>query len=221
MLEALADNKPDKGKHQHIIRNLPDIDTTPAGKFELDQENNFFSTGGVSNTSIDYGTANGWDIGIDILNAGFFSLPSATWYFQPDILFTLEKHWDWWQGKIILGTQSGMAFLPQGKRFAEISHIDYQQTLDRFDIDFDLGIYYANTVMAGRDSVGVHLNLELPIYDDLRINGDYLSGNNGLGGSTVKLLYPFADDWNIGLGVQIPNVYQGDHFIGLLGIYSR
>ena len=220
--DVVASDKRDKGKHQRAVRNLPDIDSTPAGKLELDQETNFFSTGGISNTSLDYGTANGWDIGLSLLNAQFFAVPSTTtWNFQPDVLLNLEKHWDWWQGQLIVGSQGGVGYLPQGKRFVDVTYIDYQQTLSNLGMDFDFGWYYANAFMAGMDSVGLHLNLEIPVYDGLRLNGDYLSGYNGLGGGTIKLLYPFGNDWQLGFGVQMPNMYQGDHYIGMLGIYSR
>lgn len=219
--DGFATDKRAQGKQQKTVHNLPDIDLTPKGKIELDQETNFFSTGGQSNTLLEYGASHGWDIGVGLFNAQFFAVSSNTWNFQPDLLFNLEKHWQALQGELIVGTLSGIGYLPQGKRLVDITYLDYQHTLSKLDIDLDFGAYYANAAIANLDSVGLHINVELPVYGRLRLNGDYLSGHNGIGGSVIKLLYSVGKDWNIGLGVQIPTVYQGDHYVGMLGVYSQ
>lgn len=106
--------------------------------------------------------------------AQLFPALSTTWDFQPDILFNLEKHWNLWQGQLTVGSQNGIGYLPQGKRFVDMAYVDYHATLAKLDIDLDFGGYYANAAMAGTDSVGLHLNLEIPVCRDLRLNGDYL-----------------------------------------------
>jgi hypothetical protein len=62
--------------------------------------------------------------------------------------------------------------------------------------------------------------LTLPLVAGLRLNSDYLSGNNGLSSATFKLLYPLAKDWQLGLGVQIATAQDvSDPYQGMLGIY--
>jgi hypothetical protein len=206
-------------KPKKPTRNLPDIDVSQVGQIGLAQELNFFSTTGVSNTAIDYGLPDGWDIGLGLFNAQFYSLSSNNSAFQPDVLFSLEKHWLVLSGQLIIGTQSGIGITSATTNFLSFSYLEFQQHFAQWNIDADVGGYYANAAIAGFNSGGFHLNLELPVVAKLRLNSDYLSGSNALGATTIKLLYPIANDWQLGFGVQIPNVYAGDRFIGLLGLY--
>jgi hypothetical protein len=205
-------------KAKRTVRNLPDIDVTETGLWSIDQETNFFSSSGISNLSIDYGISSGWDFGLSLLNAQFYATSDGGISFQPDVLASLERHWQWdGDHQIILGSQAGAVVMPDVTSFLNFSYLEYQQKFT--DWDFAIGGYYANAAFAGVDSIGFHLYLELPLIERLRVNGDYLSGKNGLGGTTVKMLYPVFNDWQIGLGVQFPTIYAGDHYVGLMGIY--
>jgi len=134
-------------------------------------------------------------------------------------MLNVEKHWLAHDMQLIAGTQSGLGLLTQATVFMNFSYLEYQRHFPNWDTDLDTGLYYANAALAGFQSVGLHVNMEAPLFDKWRINGDYLSGSNALGAATVKLLYPVVGDWRLGLGVQRPNVYAGDHWVGLVGIY--
>ena len=200
-------------------RNLPDIDSTEAEAVDVEQETNLFSDAMVANLSANLGLTAGWDVGLSLLNAQFAWLASNAAPFQPDVLFGVEKHWKAENRQVIVGTQSGIGIVESGNAFMSLSYLEYQRHLPEWDIDIDTGIYYANAALANHDSVGLHVNAEIPLWGQLRLNGDYWSGNNAVGGKTVKLLYPLVGNWRLGLGVQCPNLDNGDQVIGIVGLY--
>jgi hypothetical protein len=64
------------------------------------------------------------------------------------------------------------------------------------------------------------VNLEIPLADGLRLNGDYLSGSNGIAATTLKLLYLLNKDWQLAAGIQIAGAHNtGDGYAGILGVY--
>jgi len=224
LLTLLAANLPakeraDAGQHKKPVRNMPEIDATDVGTIDIEQETNIFASAAVANISANYGLAAGWDLGLSFLNAQFVSTAVPSVPFQPDVMLSVEKHWLAQDTQLIAGTQSGLGMLTQATFFMSFSYLEYQRHLPDWDTDVDTGLYYANAALAGFQSVGLHLNIEAPMFEKLRINGDYLSGSNALGAATIKLLYPVVGDWRLGLGVQRPNVYTGDHWVGLVGIY--
>ncbi len=203
------------------VRNLPDIEATPSGQMAFDQEFNLDSAAGISNTSFDYGAGPGWNIGISLLNAQFYSGLGATAAFQPDLLINLEKHWLFGDSQLIAGNQSGAGILPHAAVFMHYAYLDAQQHLDAWDIDIDIGSYYANAALAGQSSVGAHVNLEIPVADSLRLNADYLTGHNSIGAATFKLIYALPQHWQIAAGVQVPNLPGNSEYIALCGFYWR
>jgi len=224
LLTLLAANLPakeraDAGQHKKPVRNMPEIDATDVGTIDIEQETNIFASAAVANISANYGLAAGWDLGLSFLNPQFVSTAVPSVPFQPDVMLSVEKHWLAQDTQLIAGTQSGLGMLTQATLFMSFSYLEYQRHLPDWDTDVDTGLYYANAALAGFQSVGLHLNIEAPMFEKLRINGDYLSGSNALGAATIKLLYPVVGDWRLGLGVQRPNVYTGDHWVGLVGIY--
>ncbi|WP_054773935.1 hypothetical protein [Methylogaea oryzae] len=185
---------------------------------------NFYAGQGSSNTTLDYGLPWGVNAGFSVLNAGFYSAAPATLWIEPDALFNLEKHWglaDGWE--LIAGTQTGAAFHHTGlTRLLDFTYVDSQWVHPSWGTELHLGGYYANAAMAGRrrDAFGWHANLEVPlIADRLVLEGDYLSGRNNVGGSTVKLSYSPTRHWTMSFGVQVPAARSGNDYSGLFGVY--
>ncbi|MBD9355818.1 hypothetical protein [Methylomonas albis] len=218
-VDVTAKERADTGQHKKPVRNMPEIDATDVGTVDIEQETNIFAAAAVANLSANYGLAAGWDLGLSLLNGQFVSTAVPSVPFQPDLMLSVEKHWLTQDRQLIAGTQSGLGLLAQTTVFMSFSYLEYQRHLPDWDTNVDTGLYYANAALAGFQSVGLHVNIEAPLFDKLRINGDYLSGSNALGAATVKLLYPVVGDWRLGLGVQRPNAYAGDHWVGLVGIY--
>lgn len=211
----------ESSRHKGRVRNPPDVEVIPAGLLTVDEEVNLYAGAGISNTTVDYGLPYGWNIGVSFLNAQFYAAGPTSLSFQPDVLFNLEKYFRVGRtGVIVVGAQTGAGILPQGAVLMNYSYLDYQWHWLRGDVDMDVGVYYGNAALAGKDSIGWHVNVEVPIVDDvLRLNGDYLSGKNGLSGAVVKLLYTLAPSWQVSFGVQIPAPRTGNDYSGLLGLY--
>jgi hypothetical protein len=196
-------------------RNLPDVDVTESGHVSVAEEINVLSIGGISNTSIEYGHSSDWNIALNLINAQFFSTTNVN--FAPDLLFGVEKNWLLKQGRLIIGSQNGIGFLSNSQVFLTQSYVDYQCQFKYLDID--IGGYYANAALANKDSVGFHLNIEFPLGKYMRLNADYLSGNNSIGGFTAKALFPLNKTLTMAFGLQLPNQYSTDRYIGLIGLY--
>ncbi|MDD1621489.1 MAG: hypothetical protein LUQ11_08400 [Methylococcaceae bacterium] len=215
-----AKDRAEQGSQKKHPHNLPDIDVTEEETLAIDQEINVNSASAVSNSSIDYGLPKGWNIGVSFLNAQFYVSRSDAWSFQPDALMNLEKHWNLGPGRLVIGTQTGAGFLAQGTVVMSYSYLDFQQHFSDWDVDFDVGSYYANARVAGWQSVGLHVNIEIPLGGVLRLNGDYLSGGNGVAATTLKLLYPLSKDLQLAAGIQVAGAQNtGDDYAGLLGLY--
>lgn len=207
-------------KAKSHTRNLPDIELTALQSWALEQELNFNSAYALSNTSLDYGVSEQWNLGFSLLNTQFYATTAADWAFQPDVLFNAERHWQFAGGRVVAGSHLGTAFLDQGASFIHYSYLEFQQRLSDWAVDFDVGSYLSNAGLAWFTASGLHLNLELPLLAGLRLNADYLSGNNALSSGTFKLIYALNKDWEIALGMQIATASQTtEAYQGMLGIY--
>ncbi|MGZ4957688.1 MAG: hypothetical protein ACXV7J_00425 [Methylomonas sp.] len=76
------------------------------------------------------------------------------------------------------------------------SYLDFQQRVPVLNADLDIGAYYGNAALAGRDSVGFQFNMEIPLGNILRLNRDYLWGINSVSATTLKLLCPLGKNWH-------------------------
>jgi hypothetical protein len=209
-----------RGRHKGMVKNLPAIEPVPLENLTVDQEFNWYAGAGFSNTTVDYGLAKNWNIGVSFLSAQFYSIGSAAQPFQPEVLFNLEKHFQpTAYSAVVIGTQTGAGITSQGSVLIDYSYMDYQWSWSRWNTDIDFGGYYANAALAGAESVGWHVKLEWPLGKGLRMDGDYVSGRSSVGGTTLRLLYPLAAAIKLGIGVQIPAAGSGNDFSGLLGVY--
>jgi hypothetical protein len=214
-----AKDRSEQGSQKKHLRNLPDVDLTIEETLAVDQEFNVYSNTAMSNTSIDYGLSDGWNIGASFLSAQFYASRSDAWSFQPDALINLEKHWTLGAGRVVAGTQTGAGFLAKATVLMNYSYLEFQQHISDWNVDFDIGSYYGNAALAGWQSVGLHVNMEIPLGAEVRLNGDYLSGGNGIAATTLKLLYMLDKDWQLAAGVQIAGAQTGDDYAGVLGLY--
>lgn len=203
-----------------IIRNLPDIKLTLRDQVRVAQETNFYGVAGVSNTTVDYGLPDYWNLGVSFLNAQFYTAGGFQQTFQPDVMLNIEKFLPLGTfGTAIIGAQTGAAVYPEGAELINFSYLDFVWPTLGGRLDLDVGAYFANEALAGGNTFGVHLNVAIPVGKYLRLTGDYLSGRGKLSGMTLKVLVPVAAAWHLGVGVQMPTPHSNNDYSGLLGIY--
>ena len=100
------------------VRNLPAIDLTAVKNLAIDQEFNLSGLSGLSNSTLDSGLANDWNVGLSLLNAQFYG--AQTWLFQPDALVNIEKHWQFELGRLVVGSHAGAGFFRAGYPFYQL-----------------------------------------------------------------------------------------------------
>ncbi len=205
------------------FKNLPAIAKTPGGQWNLQEELNFSDAAGSSNTSIDYGFPNGWDLGFSLVNVGLYSDPTTPLW-DPSLLFNLEKsvqlHSRW---HVVYGTQIGNAPWDPilSPRIEDFSYLDNQVSLPN---DWGLahaGAYYANGAMSGNGSaIGYLIGISLPVRKGAgELVADYVSGQNALSSLTLQLRWTLTPRLDIGLGVVLPAPGSSTPYTSLVGIY--
>lgn len=217
--ETLAKAKQAK---EHKFKNLPGVSPTPESTWYLAEELNFFTGSVLANTTLDYGYANGWNVGLSLLNVGLYEQTStALW--NPDVLLNVEKSTPLTPGwTLLLGTQNGTAIWDSRRSSGveSYSYLDNQFSFIKAGIQLHLGGYIASPMMAGTgDRVGYLLGVRLPLMGDrLALSLDYLSGNNALGAGSIQMLWRASRHWRFDVGAQSPAIGSPNDYGALLGV---
>lgn len=186
---------------QQNLFNVPSAEITKQKQVFVQQQFNFLSTT-TSNTTIDYGLGNNWEIGINLFNLDMYSLQDQ--WNNPLFLLNFQKAFEvtslW---KIGIGSQSGLT-LPIHDSKSQLASFNYVN--NAFDLGgwgkYYLGVYYANQGYAG-DGTNVNLmaGIELPTpIDTVFIMADYIGGRNALNAAVIGVVWKATAQWQLSLG---------------------
>lgn len=202
---------------QQNLFNVPSAEITKQKQFFIQQQFNFLSTG-VSNTTLDYGLGNGWEIGINLFNVEIYSHQNQ--WNNPLFLVNFQKGIElapFW--KIGLGSQSGTTLPIYENRFqlASFNYLNNAFNLGRWG-KYYLGAYYANQGYVGAGTnVSFMVGAELPtMIDSVHIMADYIGGNNNIGTAVIGLVWETTPHWQLSLGAQVPTPESGSHEYGVV-----
>ncbi|QSA98898.1 hypothetical protein [Methylococcus sp. EFPC2] len=195
---------------------------TPKNAWHFIEELNVFAGSVLANTTLDYGHADGWNIGLSLLNVGLYEETSAALW-DPDVLLNVEKSTpltpSW---SLVLGTQNGAAFWDahRSSGVESYSYLDNQFTVGAAGVQLHLGGYVASGLMTGPgDRAGYIVGAQIPLPDPRWVLSlDYISGNNALGAGAIQLLWRFARQWRLDVGAQIPAINSPNDYGALLGL---
>jgi hypothetical protein len=72
ILLSIFSSLPSKGWAQQNLFNVPSAEITEKNKFFFQQQFNIDSNAGDSNTTVDYGLGNNWEVGINLFNLDLY-----------------------------------------------------------------------------------------------------------------------------------------------------
>ncbi len=197
---------PIPGWSQQNLFNVPSTDITSEGQFFFQQQFNIGAAVGNSNTTVDYGLGNNWEVGINIFNVDLYPANNQQ---NPHFLFNFQKAFDITKSyKVSFGTQTGIT-LPIYRSLVEFPSLTYVN--NAFDLDkwgkLYLGGYYANNAYAGSgNSLGVMTGFDFPIMKGkIHLMGDWMTGNNAVGVAVVGAVFYMSRQWQLSFGAQLPS----------------
>ncbi len=207
------------GKAQQNLFNVPTADITPENQFFFQQQFNIGAEVGNSNTTIDYGLGNNWEVGINLYNVDLYPTNS---HHNPFFLLNFQKVIDITKSyKVGFGTQTGIT-PPVYHPLIEFP--SYSYIINAFDSGkwgkFYLGGYYANKAYVGtRNSLGVKIGIEFPVISGkFHLMGDWITGNNAVGLAVVGVVLYLPENWQLSLGAQLPTPESQNDYGMVFGI---
>lgn len=212
--DALAKGR----KKTHI--NLPKVVDTATNNVSVHEDINLYGNypTALSSTTMDFGFSHNWDVGI-----GVYSVPIDSHIdgYDISVLFNLERTFNITPTlSVLAGSSVGSDIVSTGNSGIDIySYITGVMNL--WAINFNLGGYYANSWLAGYNTLGLTVSIAIPINNAWSFQYEYLSGTNNLSGSTYQLFYKINKDINLGFGIQPQYSNREQIMSGIMSLYYR
>jgi hypothetical protein len=189
---------------QQSLFNAPSGQITKVGE-HFGQEQVNFTRGfrGVSNFTYDYGLAENFEVGFNVL--GVSTLKRDHGSETLDVMSNAQYFYkisD--QTQISLGVQLGISYNDQ---FAYYTFINLRQNLPFSEAYIVVGAFLANDKYLEYGQGNWHIGTEIPLIDhQLHFIGDYLNGDTSISVGVIGLGYFANKDWMISLGAQFPSI---------------
>jgi hypothetical protein len=176
-----------------------------------------YRIGIFENIVLGYSAKNGWDFSLSLLNAQILG-PNKL--FLGDSFVNIAKTFtpnD--ELSIIIGSQNGVDMVNQKPQL----WFNYTYLDNRYDVTPWLllhgGAYIANAALTGTSrQVGFITGTEITfIQNKLALQMDYISGHQSLSGATVNMLVNIMPQWQMYMGVSVPEQNSGNEFAGIIG----
>lgn len=207
---------------QQNLFNVPSTEITEADHYFFQQQFNFLSTS-TSNTTIDYGLGNSWEIGLNLFNVTLYSNSQDQWsnpLFLANFQKGIELTPNW---KIGFGTQSGLS-LPAYNKQAQFASFNYLNNAFNMGTwgKYYLGVYYANYGYVG-SGTKAHMmaGIDLSITESVHLIADFIGGNNNLSTAVTGLVWQATPHWQFSLGAQLPTPEKDGHEYGVVFEITR
>ena len=203
---------------QANLFNVPSGEIASPHEVFFQEQVNLTRKFGQSNTTLDYGLWQDFEVGMNFLDVSIYDRLSPQPFtsqsqVSPDLLFNCQQGFhptDWWQ--VGVGTQVGFN-PPSEVRSSRL--LNFTWVVNAFQLPQErakvyLGAYYANHPYAGPGtSVGMMAGAEIPIIEDkFSLMGDLITGNNELGVAVLGGVWNLPHRWQLSVGVQVPTPHS-------------
>ena len=180
---------------------------------------------GESNTTLEYGLGNDWEVGLNIFRVNLYPgnlKPLLGESNEDAILLNIQKSFRPFEKvEVEIGTQNGMS-ANNGAQMVE--YLNFTFGVTRWTPDENLfagtlisGLYCGNTNYLGAgNQIGWMAGVEYPLWrDDLSFVADYISGTNSASVAVIGGQWTFSkkQGWQVSLGAQIPSPHS-ENFYG-------
>jgi hypothetical protein len=211
------------GWAQQNLFNVPSGTVTRKDEVFLQEQFNF-SRIGQSNTTIDYGLGNNWEVGLNILKINLYPgnvVPLPGESDDDALLFNVQKGFRPFKTLTFeIGTQHGISANNAAKK---VDYLNFTWGVSRWtpeDSGFKgtvvSGVYYGNTNFLGSGSdFGWMCGVEYPLWrDDVSLVADFISGTNNASVAVVGGQWTLSEKkgWQLSLGAQLPSPHSGNDY---------
>lgn len=210
---------------QQNFFNVPSSEITRSGKWFFQQQANFYNVGVQSNSTLDYGLGNGFEVGVNYLGLSalqpglpFITLNDTLKPYGPFLMLNAQKRFNLSEKfSLAVGGQVGFTTTRQIQSglygFSNLVFTD-----DALGLKTVLGLYYASnsffgegnrlisgTTAPAHDIIGLQFGMEKSILKDkLFFQADFISGQHNLGELVLGGAYTLSRNWILSAGYQIP-----------------
>ena len=211
------------GLTQQNLFNVPSGTITRKDEVFLQEQMNL-GRFGESNTTIDYGLGNNWEMGLNIFKVNLYPgnvnpLPGES--NEDAFMLNLQKGFRPFETLIFeLGTQHGIS---ANNGTQKVDYLNFSWSVARwtpeesqFEGTLVSGMYYGNTNYLGvGNEFGWMVGIEYPLWrEDLRFVADYISGTNSASVAVIGAQWTISEKkgWQISLGAQLPSPSSGNDY---------
>ena len=207
-------------KAQQNFFNVASSDITQSGKIFFQQQFNFSKKDLVSNTTINYGLGNNFEIGLNYLGLTLDEYKKMKFNaeeepYNPFLTINGQKKFDINDKvSVALGTLLGITTTKPSKAgYLVFSNFIYNNEEHHLKCVF--GLYHASNSFLGKETrnfwndegireIGFQIGVEKKIYKNLLFQADLISGQHALGQTVIGLGYWVGKDIVLSSGYQIP-----------------
>ena len=201
---------------QQNLFNVPVPAVAAEDKIFFQEQLNIGSVGS-SNTTLDYGLGNNFEIGLNIFNVGLY--PAVTPPLPGDagrngVLINMQKVFEPSESfEIGIGTQQGVSATTSSQ---QTEYMGFGWSVIEYDTRNNHGRYLAGayignpTYTGSGNGVGWMLGLEYPVIPDkIHFMADWLGGTNQISVAVIGAVVELPRHWQLSAGAQLPS--PGSH----------
>ncbi len=177
---------------------------------------------GSSNTTLDVGLGQGWEVGFNALDLNFYEKNKAPSFGQqqvnPDVIFNAQKGFELIDEVWSLGIGSQMGFNPAGRK-RDIRYQNFTWVINELTLPDDkakstrvVTTRISHTQGRGSDS-GSWAGTEIPIVKDkFHFQADVITGTRDISVAVIGGVFILPKKWQISIGAQIPLPGSGNPY---------
>ncbi len=209
---------------QQSLFNVPSTALTQPEQIFFQEQFNF-TNAGESNTTLEFGVGGGWELGMNVVNATFYSSGGIN---NESVLLNAQRVFDFEQTLYVeVGMLAGASVMPgqSSSQFSSFQWVTgrYHKTTG-FKGEFIVGIYDGSEAYLGPNhAVGYMLGTEIPLIPDkLTFIADYISGATASSVAVIGLQFHVDPEagWLISVGGSIPSPRSGNPY-GVVVEFTR
>lgn len=201
---------------QQNLFNVPVPAVAAEDKIFFQQQLNV-GTVGSSNTTLDYGLGNNFEIGMNVFNVPLY--PAVVPLMPGDaarngVLINMQKVFepsDSWE--IGIGMQEGVSATTSSQK---TEYMGFEWAVIEYDTRNDRGRYLAGVYLGNRmytgsgNGVGWMLGCEYPLIPEkVHLLADWIGGTNQISVAVIGAVVEFPRHWQLSAGAQLPS--PGSH----------
>ena len=195
--------------------------------FLLTAESNDYYTIDYLNTTLEYSTKEGWDIGISSQNIPI-SNGSYAQNYNDDTYLTISKTWEQGWGEITLGTMNGFQLYRYTQQDInngintpnQLHSFTYGDVLWRASelVRLHSGTYYVNAALSTKTAYVAPIFGIVLGNEEFYMEADYFAGHTNVSGAQVTLYHNPYENLKYYAGIMIPERDSGNEFAAVLGV---